>query len=70
MPVYDGLKDDSIKRIYLPTVIVVKDGKVLGLEETLESYSKRVDGNPYLEMNDSEKEELSNIFKDYYAKLK
>lgn len=70
LPVYDGLKDDSIKRIYLPTVIFVKDGKVLGLEETLESYSKRVDGNPYLEMNDSEKEELSNIFKDYYAKLK
>lgn len=70
LPVYDGLKDDSIKRIYLPTVIFVKDGKVLGLEETLESYSKRVDGNPYLEMNDSEKKELSNIFKDYYAKLK
>ena len=43
LPVYDGLKDDSIKRIY---------------------------GNPYLEMNDSEKEELSNIFKGYYAKLK
>lgn len=70
LPVYDGLKDDSIKRIYLPTVIFVKDGKVLGLEETLESYSKRVEGNPYLEMNDSEKEELSNIFKGYYAKLK
>ena len=70
LPVYDGLKDDSIKRIYLPTVIFVKDGKVLGLEETLESYSKRVDGNPYLEMNDYEKEELSNIFKDYYEKLK
>ena len=29
--------------------------KFFGLEETLESYSKRVDGNPYLEMNDSEK---------------
>ena len=70
LPVYDGLNDDSIKRIYLPTVIFVKDGKVLGLEETLESYSKRVDGNPYLEMTDSEKEELSNIFKGYYAKLK
>ena len=70
LPVYDALKDNSMKRIYLPTVIFVKDGKVLGLEETLESYSKRVDGNPYLEMNDSEKEELSNIFKGYYAKLK
>lgn len=70
LPVYDGLNDDSIKRIYLPTVIFVKDGKVLDLEETLESYSKRVDGNPYLEMTDSEKEELSNIFKGYYAKLK
>lgn len=70
LPVYNGLKDDSIKRIYLPTVIFVKDGKVLGLEETLESYSKRVDGNPYLEMNDSEKEELANIFKGYYEKLK
>ena len=63
LPVYDGLKDDSIKRIYLPTVIFVKDGKVLGLEETLESYSKRVDGNPYLEMNDSEKEMLDRLHK-------
>ena len=66
LPVYDGLKDDSIKRIYLPTVIFVKDGKVLGLEETLESYSKRVDGNPYLEMNDSEKEEFKQILKRRY----
>lgn len=70
LPVYDGLNDKTIKRIYLPTVIFVKDGKVLGLEETLASYSNRVDGNPYLEMTDAEKEELSNVFKGYYAKLK
>lgn len=69
LPAYEGLKDDTIKRVYLPTVIFVKDGKVIGLEQSLESFSKRADGNAYQEMNVEEKAELTKVFEKYYEKL-
>lgn len=70
LPVYDGLNDETIKRIYLPTVVFVKDGKVIGLQESLESYQKRVENNPFDPMTEAEQKELSDIFKGYYSKLK
>lgn len=70
LPVYDGLKDETIKRIYLPTVVFVKDGKVIGVQESLESYQKRVENNPFDPMTEAEQKELSDIFKGYYSKLK
>ena len=70
LPVYDGLNDETIKRIYLPTVIFVKDGKVIGVQESLESYQKRVENNPFDPMTEAEQKELSDIFKGYYSKLK
>lgn len=30
LPVYEGLNDESIKRLYVPMVVVLKDGKILG----------------------------------------
>lgn len=69
LPAYKGLNDDSVKRIYLPTVVFVKDGKVLGIEQSLEAFSLRVNGNPYLGMNADEKTALTNIFNDYFTKL-
>ncbi len=69
LPVYQGLKDDTIKRLYFPTVLFVKNGEVIGVEQSLDSYSERVKGDPYLSMNNEEVEELSNLFKDYYQKL-
>ena len=69
LPEYSGLNDSTIKRIYLPTVVFVKNGKVLGLEQSLESFSKRVDGNPYQEMTEDEKTELTNIFVKYYKSI-
>ncbi len=69
LPAYKGLNDDSIKRLYFPTVLFVKDGKIIGIQESLESYSKRVDGDPYKPMTKEEQQELTNIFKDYYQKL-
>jgi thiol-disulfide isomerase/thioredoxin len=69
LPTYEGLKDDTIKRVYLPTVVFVKNGKILGLEQSLEAFSKRVGDNPYQSMTKKEKEELSNTFKKYYEKL-
>lgn len=69
LPEYDGLKDKKIKRLYFPTVIFVKAGNVLGLEQSLKTYSARVNGNAYKPMLDTEKTELENIFKEYYKKL-
>ena len=70
MSEYKGLNDESIKRIYLPTVVFVKDGKILGTEDSLESYAKRVDGNAYEPMNTEEKAALAKVFKTYYTKIK
>lgn len=68
LPVYNGLKDDTIKRVYLPTVVFVKDGKILGLEQSLEAFSKRVNGDAYQEMTTEEKNALTKIFTDYFKK--
>ena len=70
LPAYDGLNDETIKRIYLPTVVFVKNGKVIGVQESLESYQKRVENNPFDPMTEEEQKELSDIFKEYYSKLK
>ncbi|MDD2505007.1 MAG: hypothetical protein PHF21_01900 [Bacilli bacterium] len=70
LPVYRGLNDDSIKRLYFPTVLFVKEGKVLGLEQTLSTYAERIDGDPLIPMSKAEKDELSNIFKNYYKQIK
>ena len=69
LPEYNGLKDKKIKRLYFPTVIFVKDGKVIGLEQSLTTYSNRVKEDAYKPMLETEKTELENIFKEYYKKL-
>ncbi|MDD4795619.1 MAG: hypothetical protein PHG03_03570 [Bacilli bacterium] len=69
LPVYRGLNDDFIKRLYFPSVLFVKDGEIIGLEQSLASYTERVDGDPYLPMNMQEKEELNSIFTDYFNKV-
>lgn len=56
--VYEGLNDNSIKRLYAPTVVFVKYGKVVGLHEsTVESH---VDSS--VPMTDSQRKELKNIY--------
>ncbi len=56
--VYEGLNDNTIKRLYAPTVVFVKYGKVVGLHEsTVES---QVDSS--VPMTDSQKAELKNIY--------
>lgn len=70
LPEYRGLKDKSIKRLYFPTVLFIKDGKILGLEQSLSSYTERVDGDPLIPMNQEEKSELYNIFTEYYKEIK
>lgn len=69
LPSYNGLNDEDIKRLYFPTILFVKNGRVIGLEQTLPSYSERVSGDGYLPMTENEIKELSNIYKDYYQKI-
>ena len=69
LPEYKGLNNSKIKRLYFPTVLFVKDGKILGLEQSLSTYSERVDGDPYIPMNSEEKTELANIFTEYYKQV-
>lgn len=63
--VYDGLNDDSIKRIYVPIVIFVKDGKIIG--KHLDTVSSQE--NPFVKLDEEQTKELLNIYKDYMHKM-
>ncbi len=56
--VYEGLGDTSIKRLYFPTVVFVKDGKIVDIHvSTVDSQE-----DPYKKLNKKQKEELKNIY--------
>lgn len=64
LPIYDGLNDNTIKRLYFPTVLFVKDGEVIGLHiSTVETQE-----NPYNELTKEQYEELKTIYYDYLNK--
>lgn len=55
---YDGLEDESIKRLYVPTVVFIKDGVVVAIHvDTVESQE-----DPYTPLNDEQKKELKEIY--------
>jgi len=57
--------DTSMKRIYVPIVIFIKDGEVVGVHtDTVESQE-----NPYVFLNDEQYEELYNIYSSYIHKV-
>ena len=58
--VYQGLNDDSIKRLYFPTVVFVKDGKVLSIHSSTVDSQK----DPYDSLSKSQKKELKKIYVD------
>jgi thiol-disulfide isomerase/thioredoxin len=62
---YEGLNNDSIKRLYFPTVVFVKDGKILNAHiGTLDSQE-----DPYVVLNKNQKNELKNIYIDNINKV-
>ena len=64
--VYDGLNDVTVKRLYFPTVVFVKDGEIVGFHEgTVESQE---DASVYL--NAVQQKELKNILRDYFDLVK
>lgn len=63
--VYDGLNDDSIERLYFPTVVFVKKGEIIGSHVgTLDSQK-----DPYKKLSKSEYNELKDIYLDYINKV-
>jgi thiol-disulfide isomerase/thioredoxin len=62
---YEGLNDDSIKRLYFPTVVYVKDGKVLS--STIGTVDSQTD--PYVKLNDDQYNELKNIYMENMNKV-
>ena len=62
---YEGLNDSNIKRLYYPTVIFVKDGKIV------DSHIGTVDSqeNPSVFLNDEQYKELKDTLVNKMTKL-
>jgi thiol-disulfide isomerase/thioredoxin len=68
-PVYTGLDDESIRRIFVPALIFVKDGNVIAYEESLETFQERVRDDSlgsWQPMNEAEVNELTRIYVNYF----
>lgn len=63
---YEGLNDKNIKRLYFPTVVFVKNGEIIYTHiGTIDEQT-----NPYIPLNNEQKEKLKNIYKKYMIKIK
>lgn len=62
---YEGLEDESIKRLYFPTMVFVMGGKVVGTHiGTVDSQK-----DPYKVLTKKEKEELLKIYENNIEKI-
>lgn len=62
---YEGLNDESIKRLYFPTVVFVKEGSIIGFHEgTVESQE-----DPTNLLTEEQEKELSNIYSTYMHEM-
>ena len=63
--VYEGLNDDSIKRLYYPTVVFVRNGEIIDyIEGTVGSQT-----DPYTPLNDKQAKELKDKYRSAMSKL-
>ena len=62
---YEGLNDESIKRLYFPTVVYVKDGEVLA--STIGTVDSQED--PYIKLTNDQYNELKNTYMDNMNKV-
>lgn len=58
LSVYDGLNDETIKRLYFPTVFFIKDGEVIGMHES----TVDLQTDPYTPMSEEAHQELYDIY--------
>lgn len=62
---YEGLNDDTIKRLYFPTVVFVKSGEIIGIHiGTVDSQE-----DAKVPLNEYQLIELKQIYKNYFIKL-
>lgn len=61
LPAYEGLNDENIKRLYFPTVVFIKEGKIIACHTGMES-SKT---NPTTMLTKNEEEELAMTYSTY-----
>lgn len=62
---YEGLNDKTIKRLYFPTVVFVKEGKIINMHiSTLEEQT-----DPYTPLTEKQKIKLKNIYKTNMLKI-
>ena len=65
LPSYEGLEDESIKRIYFPTVVFVQSGKIVGTHTgTVDSQT-----DPYKTLSKKQTKELKKIYKSNINKI-
>src|SRR5699024_10799290 len=64
-PEYEGLDDPEQRRIYVPLVVAVKNGEVVG------SHVSTVDSqtDPFEPMTDAQRDELLGIYDDLFAEV-
>ena len=55
---YEGLEDESIKRLYFPTVVVVKDGEITDYIEGTVDFQK----DPYTPLTKTQRQELKDKY--------
>ena len=65
--VYEGMGDDSIKRLYYPTVVFVHEGEIVGVQVSLAS-EEGVD--PRKDLTTEQWNDLKTIYKEYMQKVK
>lgn len=62
---YEGLNDESIKRLYFPTVVFIKNGRIVDMHvSTVESQK-----DPYKKLSDNQKTKLKEIYKNGLDKI-
>lgn len=62
---YSGLNDDSIKRLYFPTVVFVKNGQIKGCHISTVESQKDVN----VPLTNIQKKELKGIYKGYIKQI-
>lgn len=63
--IYEGLNDDSIKRLYFPTIVFVKNGEIVDIHVSTVDSQK----NPYKKLSSKQIEELKKIIRKGIKKI-
>ena len=65
LPIYEGLENEQLKRIYVPYVLFIKDGKIVDTHTgTLDEQT-----DPFTSLTEEEKSQLLSILVDKFMKV-